>query len=899
MDDPAEQRPMTHEEVADLQAELKVADLEAGLSSQEAAQRLATNGPNALQSHTTPKWVIFIRQFNNLIIYILIAAAVMTTLMGHMTDTVIIALVIVINAVIGYYQESNASNALEKIKQMLAQTATVYRDGQRIDVDTADLVVGDVVFLEAGDNVPADLRLFDVDNLSMQEASLTGESNSVDKDVAALPADTPLAEQRNMAFASTAVASGSGMGLVVATGTHTEIGKISQAVADVRTGKTPLMRELDGLGAGLSYGILAAAVVLFGLGWWSGHYTLGTLALAIVTMIVGSMPEGLPATTAVVLARGMKELMRHDHAIVKTMPGVETLGSVDIIATDKTGTLTKNEMTITAIVTPAHTYAVSGTGYAPTGQFTLDGATLDVASHPDLTMLLVAGYEANDTTLAEIDGEYQINGEPTDGAFLTAYHKAFTDAPTNEELDMLPFDSDYRFMAKLVVCPDGTRRVFLKGSPDKVLPMAKTADPAFDEQRYLDLTKQYSQNGQRVIAVATKVVPATVSTIDIDFCQAGMDFLGLAAIIDPPREEVIQSIRTMRRAGVKVRMITGDNPDTAMAIAKTLGLAEQPQVVAGTQLAAMTPEDRTREMVSADVFARTTPADKLAIITALQDAGNVTAMVGDGVNDAPALKKADIGVAMGKSGTDVAKDAADMILTDDKFTTMERAIAQGRRIYDNIKKSILFLLPTSFAEGLVIAFTILTQDDMPLNASQMLWINMVSAITIQLAFIFEPAEDGLMTRPPRPNGASMMNKHDVFQLIYVSIMISGLGLWAHDFLLDNGYVDAVTASTMMVNIIILGKIFYLFNIRTHALAFSKQFFSNPAAFAIIGAMMVLQLALTYVPFMQGVFVTAGMSLREWGIAVAVGFITLLVTEADKLIRMGLRKFAAHRSAAAL
>ncbi|WP_125706210.1 HAD-IC family P-type ATPase [Lacticaseibacillus daqingensis] len=895
MDDPAEQRPMTHEEVASLQEELKVPDLDAGLTSEEAATRLARDGRNTLESHTTPKWVIFIRQFNNLIIYILIGAAIMTTLMGHMTDTVIIGLVIVINAVIGYYQEANASNALAKIQQMLAQTATVYRDGQRIDVDTADLVVGDVVFLEAGDNVPADLRLFDVDNLAIQESALTGESDSVEKDIEALPAETPMAEQRNMAFASTAVASGSGMGLVVATGTHTEIGKISQAVADVRTGKTPMMRELDGLGAGLSYGILAAAVVLFLLGLWSGHYTLGTLALAVVTMIVGSMPEGLPATTAVVLARGMQELMKA-HTIVKTMPGVETLGSVDIIATDKTGTLTKNEMTITTIITPAHTYDVTGTGYAPEGHFELAGETVDLAAHADLADLLEAGYEANDTTLAEIDGVYQINGEPTDGAFLTAYHKGYEEAPANEELDMLPFDSDYRFMAKLVVRPDGTRQIFLKGSPDKVLPMAQAADLDFDQAHYLALTKQYSQHGQRVIAVATRVVPADVAEIDVDFCQTGMTFLGLAAIIDPPREEVIQSIRTMRRAGVKVRMITGDNPDTALAIATKLGLAEQPHVVTGTQLAAMNDRDRTQAMVSADVFARTTPADKLAIITALQDAGNVTAMVGDGVNDAPALKKADIGVAMGRAGTDVAKDAADMILTDDKFTTMERAIAQGRRIYDNIKKSILFLLPTSFAEGLVIAFTILTQDDMPLNASQMLWINMVSAITIQLAFIFEPAEDGIMTRPPRPNGASMLNKHDVFQMIYVSIMISGLGLLAHDYLLDNGFVDAATASTMMVNIIILGKVFYLFNIRTHALAFSKQLFTNPMAFVIIGGMMLLQFALTYVPFMQNVFVTAPMSLREWGIAVAVGFITLVVTEADKLIRMGLHKYAFKRGA---
>ncbi|MFD1429597.1 HAD-IC family P-type ATPase [Lacticaseibacillus mingshuiensis] len=892
MDDPGEHRSLTHVDVPTIQQELHVPDLEAGLSSEDAKKRLAINGPNALESHVTPKWVTFIRQFNNLIIYILIGAAIMTSIMGLMTDTIIIALVIVINAFIGYFQEVNASNALEKIKQMLAHTATVYRDGQRVDVDTADLVTGDVVFLEAGDNVPADLRLFDVDNLTMMESALTGESNSVEKQIEPLEGDVPLAEQSNMAFASTAVASGSGMGIVVATGIHTELGKISQAVADVRKGRSPLMKELDGIGKGISIGILVFAVALFIFGLFTGRYTVGTLALAVVTMIVGSLPEGLPATTSVVLAMGMQNMAKHNNTIVKTLPGAETLGSVDVIATDKTGTLTKNEMTMTDVITPAHHYAVTGTGYAPTGQFTLDGAAVSPADQADLQELLIAGFQANDTTLAEVDGVYEINGEPTDGAFMTAYQKGFSADPAGEELDFLPFDSDYRYMAKLVELPDGTRKIYLKGSPDKVFPMAKNADPHFDEQAYLALTSKLSRGGQRVIAVAEKVVGSEVDEITLPLCEEGMQFLGIAALIDPPRDEVIASIKQMHKAGVRVVMITGDHPETASAIAATLGIAKRPRVVTGTELAQMDDAARFQAMTTADVFARTTPADKLAIVTALQEAGNVTAMVGDGVNDAPALKKADVGVAMGVSGTDVAKDAADIILTDDKFTTMEKAIAQGRRIYDNLKKSVLFLLPTSFAEGLIIAFTVLTQDAMPLNAPQMLWINMVSAITIQFAFIFEPAEPGIMERPPRSNTAGMMNKHDIFQLVYVSVLISGLGLIAHDYLLSRGIVDAATASTMMVNIVILGKIFYLFNIRTKAPAFSKQLFTNPMAYAIIGLMMVLQLILTYVPFMQNVMGTSGMSLREWGIAIAIGFIVLVVTEIDKLIRLAYAKEAA-------
>ncbi|WP_407892743.1 HAD-IC family P-type ATPase [Lacticaseibacillus sp. N501-2] len=889
MEDPSAQIKMTHLTVAQVQQTVKTPDLEAGLTQAEAEKRLAANGPNALASHRTPKWVLFVRQFNNLIIYILIGAALMTSMMRLLTDTIIIALVIIINAIIGYIQESNASDSLDQIKKMLAHNATVYRDGQRIDVPAEELVVGDVVFLEAGDNVPADLRIIDSDNLMMQEAVLTGETNSVAKSPDALPSDTPLAEQANMAFSSTAVASGSGLGLVIATGADSELGKISAAVANAKKRQSPMMKQLDGIGKGISYGILAFAVALFIFGLIGGHYTLGTLALGIVTMIVGSMPEGLPATTSVILAMGVQAMAKNENTIVKDLPSVEVLGSVDVIATDKTGTLTQNEMTVTHILTPQAEYAVSGTGYAPAGDFTLDQQVIAPADHQDLAALLLAGYEANDTTLAQIDGKYEINGEPTDGAFITAYQKAFGVTEELEELDLMPFDSDFRYMAKLVRLADGTKKLYIKGSPDKLLPMAKQADPNFDEAHYLAWTSACSQKGQRVIAVGSRVVDA--DTISHDLLAEGIDFLGLAALIDPPRPEVIASIRDMRKAGVKVKMITGDHPQTAQAIAKTLSLADDPQVVTGAQLAAMSPADREHAMVSADVFARTTPADKLAIVQALQKAGNVTAMVGDGVNDAPALKQADIGVAMGESGTDVAKDAADMILTDDKFTTMQRAIKEGRRIYDNIKKSILFLLPTSFAEGLVIAFTVLTRDDMPLNASQMLWINMVSAITIQLAFIFEPAEDGIMLRPPRPNDAPMMNKHDVFQLLYVSVLISGIGLIAHDWLLRNGIASPAVASTMMVNIIILGKIFYLFNIRTKAIVFSKQFFSNPHAFWIIGLMMVLQLGLTYLPFMQSVMRTAAMSWREWGIAVAAGFITLIVTECDKLIRIGLHRRA--------
>jgi len=871
--------------IEELQSHYPENDFEQGLSQKDAAAKLLADGPNRLVSHKTSKWVLFLRQFNNLIIYILILAALLTLLMGHYSDAIIIGLVVIINAVIGYYQEANASNALERIKQLLATEATVYRDGQRIDIPTDQLVVGDVVFLEAGDSIPADLRIVSAENLRIQEATLTGEADSVIKtDQPLADAAVPLAEQLNMAFASTSVTNGSGMGVVVATADQTEIGQISTAVNQTKTRVTPLMREINGVGAGVSYVVIGAAVLLFILGFVFGTYSVSVLAVAIVAMVVGSIPEGLPATTSVILAMGVSEMAKKQHTIVKTLPAVETLGAVDVIATDKTGTLTKNEMTIKEIITPEKTYQVTGNGYVPEGVIQIDGQPVELNDH--LNLFLEAGFEANDTTLVKTDQGWVINGEPTDGAFLTAYYKVHPDQtiPANEELDMLPFDSDYRYMAKLVTLPTGQHRIYLKGSPDKLLPMAEQFDATFDAAPWQTTVQRLSEQGKRVIAVGYLDVADTIDKVTHEQLNNGIQLLGLAGIIDPPRDEVIQALKEMNRAGIDVKMITGDHPATAKAIGEQLGLADQIKAITGAEWEQLSAEEKEAAAVDHQVFARTTPKNKLEIVQALQARHKVTAMTGDGVNDAPALKQADIGVAMGIKGTDVAKDSADMILTDDNFATMSKAIFEGRRIYDNIKKSILFLLPTSFAEGLIVAFTILMQQPMPLQATQLLWINMVSAITIQFAFIFEPAESGIMYRKPRKTGQSLMNKHDVFQMAYVSILMALFGLIAYQWLISKG-VDQATASTMMVNMIIISKIGYLFNIRTKELAFSKAFFTNPKAFLIIALMLALQLILTYVPFMQHVFYTEPLTMLEWGVAIAAGLLILVLTEIDKIIRL--------------
>lgn len=874
------------EKAEKLKSKYRAQSFENGLSSEEAKKRLVEDGPNKIESKKTPKWKIFLRQFDNMITYILIAAMAMTLLVGDQTDTLVIGLVVVINAFIGYFQESNATDALAQIQQMLAAEATVYRDNTRSDIPASDLVKGDVVFLEAGDSVPADLRIVQAANLRIQESSLTGETDAVTKsedDIA--ETKVPLADQSNMAFTSTSVTNGSGLGVVVATAAETEIGQISTAVAEAKPKETPMMKEIGNLGKGTSIGILIVAVILFILGLFLQIYSLPVLALAVVTMVVGSIPEGLPATTSVILALGVSDMAKNKKTIVKTLPAVETLGAVDVIATDKTGTLTKNEMTMTDIITKNEHYTVTGTGYTPTGDLQLAGK--NTAPNVTIKQFLTAGFAANDTELdQDEDGVYQINGEPTDGAFLTAYYKVMgtNKEPDYESLDMLPFDSEYRYIARLVRDQaTGEKLLYVKGSPDKIFEMVANNEQDFDQKYWLQRVEELAGSGKRVVAVGVTNVAENVEEVTHELLAQGVDFLGLAGIIDPPRPEVIATLKQLNNAHVQVKMITGDSPVTASAIGQQLGLAEQIHAITGPQWDELDEKQRQQAAEKNQVFARTTPQNKLEIVEALEQSEKVTAMIGDGVNDAPALKTADIGVSMGVKGTDVARDAADMILTDDNFTTMGTAIKEGRRIYDNIKKSILFLLPTSFAEGLIVFFSILFDMPLPLTPSQLLWINMVSAVTIQFAFIFEPAESGIMNRKPRAHGQSMVTKHDVIQMIYVSIIIAVTGLFGHAVLLDQGASQAA-ASTLMVNIIIGGKIFYLFNIRTANFTLSKDILANKKAFLVIGIMLLLQIILTYVPFMQELFSTTGVSVAAFILSLLSGVIVFIVVELDKLVR---------------
>lgn len=873
--------------LSDLQEKLGVANLDDGLTNLEADERLKKNGPNTIEVKPTPKWKIFLRQYNNIVIYILLAAALLTILIRHYTDAVVILAVVILNSLIGYFQETSAANALAKIKEMMAQHATVYRDGQRADIDAADLVLGDVVFLEAGDNVPADLRIISADNLRIEESALTGETNSVIKTSDVITDDdVPLADRVNMAFTSTAVTSGSGTGIVVATGKDTEIGKISQEVAGIKQKKTPLTKEIDSVCKIVSYIAIVASVIVFIVGWFLKIYSLPALALAVVAMLVGAIPEGLPAITSVILAFGISKMAKRYNTIIKSMPAVETLGSVDVIATDKTGTLTKNEMSVTDMWVGDDHHTVTGDGYAPTGDILLNQKK--AALNQQLQLFLEAGFQANDTTLAEDDGKWAINGEPTDGAFLTLYRKAFGKdyQSSYQPVDLLPFDSDYRYIAELTKNSEDDRQyIFVKGSPDKLFEMAVKADSNFELAKWTARVDQWSQNGKRVIAVGYREVPTTeeLTEVEHEHLYAGIHFLGLAALRDAPREEVIAALHIMNKAGVAVKMITGDDPQTASAIGKELGLAPgKINAITGVEWDKLTPEQRQGVAVNTQVFARTTPQNKLEIIDALQKQQKTTAMVGDGVNDAPALKKADIGVAMGIKGTDVAKDAADMILGDDNFATMAAVIKEGRRIYDNIKRSILFLLPTSFAEGLVVAFSLLTGQKVPLQAAQLLWINLISAITIQFAFVFEPAAKGIMEREPRPIHQKMMGRHELVQMGFVSALMAIFALIGYDWFISAGS-DVINATTMMINTIVFSKIFYFFSIRTDNYGLTRVNSIDKKAWGVIALMILLQLILTYVPFMQEIFQVEGISIVEWIAVLIFASLTFILAELDKLI----------------
>ena len=819
--------------------------------------------------------------------------------MGHISDTVVIGIVVLVNALIGYIQENKAESAISKIKQMLVVNATVIRNSQRLDIDAGDLVPGDIVYLEAGDNVPADIRILEANNLKIQESVLTGESDSVQKDKQTLIGTLTVADQTNMAFASTSITNGDMTGVVVATGDYTQIGKINKSINDVKQEKTPLIISINNLGKYISYAIVLVAVLLFGFGVLFDIYEIPTLLLSIVTMVVGSIPEGLPAITSVILAIGVQNMARKN-SIVKNLPSVETLGSVNIIATDKTGTLTKNEMTIKDIVTKHHNYIVTGDGYSPEGEIFESKGKQDLLINKssekissklkiegDLKKLILIGALANDAKLNQENDKWVINGEPTDGCFLTLCKKANLDTSNFIEINKIPFDSDFKYMAKIVDL-ENSRYLVVKGAPDKLIDVIKKSNNKFDDIYWQNEVSKLAKKGKRVVAVAYKNLSKDITKIQHELLDNDLNLVGLVGILDPPKESVIDAILQARNAGVKVKMITGDHPETAVQIARQIKLSDENRVITGSQLDKLTDSELNSVIKDYDIFARATPENKLRIVKAYQSNNLITAMTGDGVNDAPALKQADIGISMGIKGTDVAKESSDMVLADDNFSTIVDAIKEGRRVYDNIKKTIKFLLPTSIAEGLIVLISIILNNPLPLEPVQLLWINMVSAITISFAFVFEPAENDIMNKNPRKKSDSIIKSQDTIRILYVATMIAGLGLIISQHLTSLGISQNIV-STVTLNIVVFCKIFYLFNIRTDHSAISKNLFTNKVAFLVVGILISLQMAITYMPQMHIIFRTASLQITDWLYPFYCGLILFSIVEIEKFLSNTLKK----------
>ncbi|XGA81501.1 HAD-IC family P-type ATPase [Halomonas sp. CH40] len=870
-----------------------------GLTKEEAQQRLADVGPNQLQQQQGRHWTKrLLEQFNNVLMLILLVAAVASFLLGHNIDAAAIVGVVVIIALIGFIQEGKAEQALDSIRNMLSPQANVLHDGHRTTVPAEDLVPGDIVLIESGDRVPADLRLLEARRLRTEEAALTGESVPVEKHTETVAEDADLAERRGMAYASTIVVQGSARGLVVETGSHTEIGKISELLRGVEKLKTPLLQQLDRAGRVLAVFILTAAAITAVLGVLVHQQPASEMFMAAVGLAVAAIPEGLPAIVTIGLALGVQSMARRN-AIVRRLPAVETLGSISTIFSDKTGTLTRNEMTAQAIWMHDQQYAIDGIGFAPEGDFHYvqpDGQTSAEAVKLDnesaLTDFLNAAVLCNDSELANKDGRHQIFGDPTEGALVVAAAKAGIQAHSMRDqtsrVDAIPFESEHKYMATLHDHDESQQRVFVKGAPDRLLEMcasaySKEGDVKLDHQRWEERIHELSSRGLRVLAIADKLT-SPVDGLDHHHVQGDLRLLGIIGLLDPPRQEAIEAVKRCQKAGIRPVMITGDHATTALAIARQLGFEKTQRALTGREIETMSDSQLEDIILDIDVYARASPEHKLRLVQAMQSRGGVCSMTGDGVNDGPALKRADVGVAMGIQGTEAAKDAAEMVLADDNFATIVSAVEEGRKVYDNIRKTITFILPTNGAQGLAIMLAVLFGSMLPVTPLQALWVNMVVAVTLGLALAFEQGEKDLMLRKPRDPKAPLLDFFLLWRVVFVSLLlligVFGIFTWIQ----QQGGSDEL-ARAGAVNMLVTGSAAYLINSRfllNSTLSIKGIFGSRPVWIAI-GLIMVLQMAFTYLPFMQLIFGSEGLALSHWlAIVIASGLVYLAV-EMEKSI----------------
>jgi magnesium-transporting ATPase (P-type) len=866
-----------------------------GLSSSEAQRRLQQHGPNVLpESVTISPLKRFLSQCNNVLIYILLAAALVTALLAHWIDTGVIVGVVLINAIIGFIQEGKAEDAIKAIKQMLSVHAVVMRDGIKIVVPAENLVIGDVVLLQSGDKVPADLRLITSKNLRIQESSLTGESLAVEKNCQVVYEDAVLGDRKSMAFSSTLVTFGQAMGVVVATATKTEIGRISTMLTVVETLTTPLLRQMAEFGKLLSGLIIIIASMTVAFGVFVHGYSLPYMFLSAVGLAVAAIPEGLPAIMTITLAIGVQRMAKRQ-AIIRNLPAIETLGAVTVICSDKTGTLTCNEMTVCNIATSSAQIDVTGVGYEPHGDFLIKGKEVEFTKFPELTELTRAALLCNDATLTLTEEVWVLQGDPTEGSLYTLGMKAGLNPRFENEAwprkDVIPFESEHQFMATLHHDHTGKCISYVKGAPERIFAMCHSQSLGnelipFDSDYWQHQMHAMARRGQRVLAIAAKVLPPDHFNLTFEDVEQGLCLLGIVGMIDPPRKDAIKAVHQCQSAGIQVKMITGDHKVTAVAIGVQLGIGNGEHVLTGHEIETLSDQELCDCVDDIDVFARSSPEHKLRLVKAFQKNGHIVAMTGDGVNDAPALKRADVGTAMGQNGTEVAKEASEMVLADDHFSSIVHAVEEGRTVYDNLKKAILFILPTNGGEALIIIAAILMGVTLPITPVQILWVNMITAVTLALALAFEPPEEKVMQRKPHNPKEGILTSSLLWRIGFVSFVLMlgtfGLFIWQQ----EQG-VEIEYARTVAVNTLVMFEIFYLFNSRyiSAPVLNKKGMLGNRYALIAIVVLIFFQLLFTYAKPMQSLFGTAAITGQTWLLIIVISSSVLFLVEIEKwLIR---------------
>ncbi|MCK9609409.1 MAG: cation-transporting P-type ATPase [Methylomonas sp.] len=871
-------------------------DSEHGLSELEAQHRLKHFGPNLLTPRRGKGPIkLFLSQLHQPLVYILLISGATTAFLQEWVDSSVIFGVVLVNAIIGFIQEANALRAIDALSRVLNISCTVIRDGQKRTLSAVDLVPGDVVALQSGDKIPADIRLLQSRELQIDESALTGESVPVSKQPTKLDSGTLLADRKNMAYSSTLVTFGSGLGVVIETGDRTEIGLINSMIASATDLDTPLTKKMTQFSHLLLWLIVDFAVLTFAVGVWRGESMLN-MFMASVALAVGAIPEGLPAALTITLAIGVSRMAKRN-AIIRKLPAVETLGSTTVICSDKTGTLTQNQMTVQAIYAGGEHFTVTGSGYTPKGDFQFNDTAIQPSSRPALLESLKAGVLCNDARLISEAEQWRIEGDPTEAALLVVARKAglhLADVSNDHpRLDTIPFESQHQFMATLHrnVTQD-LRHIYLKGSLESVL---ERCDSAFDAQMSIvplnadvlhEQLQRMAEQGLRVLAFAR--CDHCDNDVRHEEVRTGLTFLGLQAMIDPPRPEAAAAIAACYQAGIQVKMITGDHPVTALAIARQLGMKNVNRVISGSELQAMDTNRYEQLVDNSDIYARIAPEQKLQLVRALQANGQVVAMTGDGVNDAPALRQADIGVAMGLGGTEVAKEAAAMVLTDDQFATIEAAVEEGRGVFDNLVKFIAWTLPTNLGEGLLIMAAVFANVALPITPVQILWINMTTAVLLGLMLAFEPKEPGLMDRKPRNPDQPILTKHLVFRVCLVGLLLLTGAFGLFEWELSQGE-SLAKARTVAVNVFVCCEIFYLFNCRSlNYSMFKVGIFSNLWVIFGVVSMVLLQAMFTYWPPMQALFGSEAIGLHDWLLILAAGLIVYFTVGFEKLLMRWLR-----------